>query len=329
MSDNSELMLTIRGIIEKRGKAAQNKAKQEVLNTQYSGGVINTALKYFVRVNAKNSLPVFPALVHMSCEAAGGDPETTNDVSAALILIAWAADIHDDIIDNSTHKFSHRTIFGKFGVAVALLTGDALIAQGYHLLYQACKTLNTYQRDKILNLISQVIFEISRAEVKDVNLRNSPNLSPADALVALRLKAAVPALHCMIGGIMGNADEKTITALKNYGETFGTLALIVEEVMDVTDYEELNNRIRNEYLPLPILYANQDIDASRQIQQLIHGDFDKVAFKRLIEIVMDQKHVDMLKRKLSEIRRQGSKELGVLPDNLAIKELSLLLQVTG
>jgi geranylgeranyl diphosphate synthase type I len=70
-----------------------------------------------------------PALMVLSCEAAGGDPKLVEPVAKALILISGAFDIHDDIIDKSYERTEKKTktLLGIYGYESMLLAGDSLI----------------------------------------------------------------------------------------------------------------------------------------------------------------------------------------------------------
>jgi geranylgeranyl pyrophosphate synthase len=46
--------------------------------------------------------------------------------------------------------------------------------------------------------------------------------------------------------------------LGSYGRTLGILTQLREEFSDIFEEEELNHRLRDEYLPLPILLAMQE-----------------------------------------------------------------------
>ena len=50
----------------------------------------------------------------MSCEAVGGDAEKTTPFGEAIVLISAAADLHDDVIDQSFKKGQKQTVLGKF-----------------------------------------------------------------------------------------------------------------------------------------------------------------------------------------------------------------------
>jgi geranylgeranyl pyrophosphate synthase len=329
MSD-AELLTRVKEIIDRKGRAGLEKAKAQILQSNYNGGTVNSALKYFVRVSAKKSLPVFPALLTLSCEACGGSAEEACDVGASLVLIAWAADIHDDVIDKSLVKYGKKTVYGKYGSDVALLAGDALLIQGYNSLYNSCASLNEERRNKIMSLVPAALFEVSQAEAKEVALRKKPDLTPKEVLELLRLKAAVPILNCRIGGILGNGNEKTLRILGEYGEAFGIVSLMIEEFMDLMDYEELVNRIKNEYLPLPTLYALQDFTIKREIMGLVSKpNFDEASQKAIAELTTETMCFNEFKCKISSLSIRSLKEIKTVPDKIAAKEFTLLLQVIG
>ena len=145
-------------MVERRGRAAMEKAKQEILNTAYDNGVIASALKYYANVNLPLVMPIFPALMSIAYDVAKQDKTPKVDlesVAAAMVLIAFSADIHDDIIDQSDVKYAKKTVCGKFGPGIALLAGDALLIQGSTLLHQACESLTCTAEKRNIRFDSQ------------------------------------------------------------------------------------------------------------------------------------------------------------------------------
>jgi geranylgeranyl pyrophosphate synthase len=327
MSDNlEELARTAKEIIEKNGQEAYDMAKAEIINSKYDGGQVSEALKYFTKANFTNALPVFPALLTLSCKAVGKSSKKTVSVGASLALIAWAADIHDDIIDQSLTKYSQQTVFGKFGGSIALLAGDALLIQGNNLLHKESAGLTENQKNTIVNSVSEALFEISKAEAKEVTLRSKADVTPEDVFALLELKAVVPALHCKIGAVLGQANSEEVAVLEKYGRIYGMVALLFEEFMDFLEYDELQNRIKNELLPLPILCAYQNLEAKDKIVSLI-ANFKQESHKELIRIVNETQQAKELENILLDYAKKGTKESRFITGSHATEELALLLSV--
>lgn len=328
MNSNSELMDAAEGVIEKRGKAVLEKAIHEILSFQYNGGIISSALEYFATVTLRGVLPVFPALLSLSCEAVGGKTDRTTSVGAALVLVAGAADIHDDIIDQSQVKYSKKTVFGKFGSTVALLAGDELLMQGLILLQRECELLSKKRRETILNLLYRALVEISQAEAKEAQLMKKTEVNPKEYFELIREKAVVPELHCKIGSILGNGDDSTVEALGHYGRTFGIVSLVREEFIDLLEYPELRNRLTNECPPLPLLYALQNSEIKKEVKSLIESsNLTKKSASRIAKIVLDSEEVEELRK---DMNLRIEEELRQLPftlvDNIKT-EARLILKV--
>jgi geranylgeranyl pyrophosphate synthase len=328
MTTEPEMMEKVKGIVERRGKAAIEKAAREILSLPYMGGKVSSALKYFAEVTLQGALPVFPTLISLSFDAAGGTKaEKTTNVGAALTLAAAAADIHDDIIDQSRVKYSRKTVFGKFGGDIALLAGDALLVQGMMLLHEECNSLPDGQRKAILSLVSDAIFGISNAEAKETGLRRKLETTAKEYSDVIKLKSVVPEVHCKIGAILGNANEATVKSLGDYGRTFGTVASIKEEFIDLMDCSALQNRIQNEVPPLPLLYALQNSRIMSELTPLLKNSIlTRKSASRIVRVVLGSEEAQRLKKDAdSTIEKQISVLCFIRDDGLR-DEVALLLK---
>jgi geranylgeranyl pyrophosphate synthase len=329
MTSESGLMEKLKGIIEKRGRVALEQAKQEILDSPYDGGVVSSALKYFARVTLKGGLPVFPALISLSCEAVGGKTEKTTSIGAALTLIAGVADIHDDIIDQSAIKYSKKTVFGKFGGDIALLAGDALLIQGVMFLHRECESLPKRQRKTILSLITSAFFEISNAEAKETRLMRRLDITPQEYFEMISLKAVVHEVHCKIGGILGNGDMELVEALGNYGRVFGIVSGIRDDFIDLFEYPELENRLKNECLPLPMLCALQNSEIKKEFTKFLgKQNLTEKQVQRFASISLKSAEVEKLKTEMNRMIQKAIDELPPIKNPSIEKELRVLLKVT-
>jgi len=317
-----------KAIVEKRGRAAMEKARNAILDSKYNGGVISSALEYFATVTLQGALPVFPALLSLSCDAVGGNMDRTTSIGASLTLIAGAADIHDDIIDQSQAKYSRKTVFGKFGGAVALLAGDALLVQGLISLQKEIESLSKQQKEAILNLLFQALIEISQAEAKEAKLIKKSQVHQQEYFELIRQKAVVPDLHCRIGAILGNGDSSAIEALGHYGRAYGIVSLIRDEFIDLFEYPELRNRLMNEYPPLPLLIALQNSEIKNGVKQLIESpNLSKKDTSRIIKTILESNPVRELKKDMNFRIKEGLQQLSYISAQKVKTEATVLLQI--
>ncbi len=318
-------------MVERRGRAAMEKAKQEILNTTYDNGAIASALKYYAKVNFPLVMPIFPALMSLAYDAVKQGKTSKPDlesVAAAMVLTAFSADIHDDIIDQSDVKYAKKTVCGKFGSGIALLAGDALLIQGNTMLHQACETLTVKQRKEISSLIPKALYEISTAEALEIKLSKKPVIDPEEHFNVMRLKGVVAEVQCRIGGILGEADEASLEVLAGYGRTVGMLGAIKDEFSDIFNGQELLHRIKFECPPMPMVYACQDKKVRSQIRELVDDpDFSNKHVRKIGKLIMGSEGYQKLIREINDEIGLELKNLALYNENGVVDEMTLLLRV--
>jgi len=314
-------------IIDKRGRTALEEASREILQNQHDGGIVSDALNYYAKETFPSVLPLFPALISLSCEAVGGQPEKTKPLAVAMMLITASGDIHDDIIDKSTHKFGKKTLFGKYGSEVTLLAGDTLLVQGMTLFQNRCDSLSREQKQAISGLICKSMFEIAKAEAIETRLWKKANVTPQEYFEVIRLKGSIAEAQCRIGGILGDADEKSLDSIAHFGRVIGILSTMMDEFMDILNFSELQHRIKNELPPYPMICAFENEVLKKQINLIISkAEFLRKDAKVVAEKILNSEEAHNLKVELKELVENELKNNFLLKKNKRGKELIILLQ---
>ncbi|MCW4019185.1 MAG: polyprenyl synthetase family protein [Candidatus Bathyarchaeota archaeon] len=296
---SDQQLKAMRKIFEERGRISLRNAKRTLRLNFKENTRLSEAVQHFSKVTLRNVLPVFPALISISCEAVGGQPQKAEPFGEAIILISGAADIHDDIIDRSPSKGPKHTVYGKFGVASAILAGDALLIQGLNRLSQACETVSQEKGEIVKNLVTQAIFEISNAEICESQLKKQQyDIQIDDCDKIINLKAVVPELCMKIGAIIGDGNKKHVDQLGHFGRTYGIVSIIAEEFADLFDLTEMQNRLKNECPPLPLIYALQDQELRKTMLPLETDFASEEDHEKLINNVLGSDGVTMLTQKV-------------------------------
>ena len=285
MSSNVKIMKDVIELLENRGKKAVEASKQYVLRKKIDYEPLNEAIKYFMNEFWFDVL--HPALISIACEAVGGNPDETTNVGAAVVLLAGGADIHDDIIDQSTIKEPMPTVFGKFGGDIAILAGDILLTQGLYLLHDACENLSKGNKREILDSILGAFYEICAGEAKEVSFRGKLDIPKDIYLDIIRKKVAAAEATTRIGAIIGGGSKEEIDLLGHYGRTYGVLLALRDEFVDVYEPDELSNRVKKECLPLPILLALQDKSRGPLILELLEKEMTEETIESLVNLTID------------------------------------------
>jgi geranylgeranyl pyrophosphate synthase len=324
---NKKMMEKVKKLLKERGRKAYEVAKEEILNEEIGYEPVRDALEYFIEELWHNFQ--HPALLSLTCESVGGKPEDTTFIGAALVLLTGAADIHDDIIDQSKTKGSKPTVFGKFGRDMALLVGDALLLKGFTLLQKACEGLPRRQGEKIISSVREAFFEIGVAEAKETSFRGNWNLAPEEYLDIIKMKAAIADVSARIGAVVGGGSASEIEALSKYGRTLGILATIRDDYIDVFEPDELKNRAKNECLPLPILYAFNNQKVKHKIVNMLRKrELRGEDVYRIAENIMETEEIQALKKEMRLLLKGGLTSLKIIRNQKIINDLEEMLYAT-
>src|ERR687897_3506377 len=95
-------------------------------------GALDEALHYPLEAGGKRIRPVFCVAV---AEAAGGSIDDALPAAAALELVHTFSLVHDDLpaLDDDDERRGRPSAHVAFGEGVALLAGDALLAESFRL----------------------------------------------------------------------------------------------------------------------------------------------------------------------------------------------------
>ncbi|XES77828.1 MAG: polyprenyl synthetase family protein [Candidatus Bathyarchaeia archaeon] len=324
MPTEEKLMHKVHALMRKRGEKALKLAQETVLQEKFDFAPLNEAMKYFMEEVWFDFL--HPALLSLASEAVGGKPEDTAQVGAAFVLLAGGADVHDDIIDQSATKGGKPTVYGKFGRDITILTGDALLFDGLYLLHEAVGSLSEEKRRHILVTVKQAFRGISSAEAKETSFREKTEITGEEYLNIIRMKIAVAEATTKVGAILGGGTAEEVALLSSFGRRFGILNTVRDEIIDMFEAEELENRKEKECLPLPILFTFKDTEKKAKILRLLNNQITEEILEEILNLVLDSEETNKLTQEMHAIMAEGIKQLNNI--GKCKQELTLLLQST-
>jgi geranylgeranyl pyrophosphate synthase len=321
-SDQSgQISLEVSKILQETGIEGLTLARKIMLEEKIESLELHEAINYFM---ASWKDVFHPALVSLACESVGGKTDqNVIKAGSGLVLLAGGADIHDDIIDNSSIKYGKETVFGKYGKDIAILAGDALIVKGFATLYEACLQLNVNQSKAIFDVTLNAFFGISSAEAHESSLKKASNMAPEQYLDMIKLKASVGEATAIIGAIFGMGSSVDAAILASFGRTFSILMTLKDEFIDVYEIEEMKNRLNSEWLPLPILYAMKNELVAAKLRKIIKPDLSEQALEKILQILAQSKEVDELIQWMKETVNQEIIKIEKLQNNVNIFTLML------
>jgi geranylgeranyl pyrophosphate synthase len=303
-------------VLKQKARRPLETAKKAVLSEVIQNEEAREALRYYAGDFLE---PTAPAFVSLACEAVGGDASSTTLIGAAITLYVGAVDIHDDVIDQSRRKNGRPTVFGRFGKDIALLTGDALLFEGFTLFYKAVQVLEVNNGNSVADVMKMAFFEMGDAHAMEVSMKGKPvEVTPQEYLLMINKKVAPWEAFTRIGAILGNGTENQIQALAKYGRNWGMLSTMRNDFVDLFDVDELQNRIVNEILPLPILYAFENAKDKKTIVSLLSKErVTQKDVELILDIVLKSKYVENLRTFMKGLMNEAKLQLHTVEESEA------------
>ena len=175
-----------------------------------------------------------PILALAACEAAGGQAADALHASCALELIHAYSLVHDDLpaMDDDDFRRGRPSCHRKFGEALGILTGDALLTYAFQLLTRANHHPGVHL---------QVAQEIARAigtegmiggQVADVTQGRRTADARSIELINRRKTGALLSACVRVGALLGRASPADYRALCRYGDRVGLVFQLVDDLLD-------------------------------------------------------------------------------------------------
>lgn len=228
-----------------------------------------------------------PALVFATA-ACGPAPDrvAAAKCAAALELTHLSSLIHDDLIDRAESRGDLPTLHTSAGLAAAVVGGDYLLAVGGRLVAEVSAEAALVWHQAYADLCVGQARELANTHRTDV--------TTAEYLAAIRGKtAALMAASCRLGALCGGFGPAEVEAHARFGEAFGMVFQLVDDLMDVVATAESWAKPVGQDVPNGVYTA-------AVIAALEHSD-DR--FRRLFGPSMAATQVDLV---LDRARRIGT-----------------------
>jgi geranylgeranyl pyrophosphate synthase len=282
-------------ILEEKSKKGIDLAKRMMLEEKIKSDIIRHALEYYV---SNWEILTHPAPFAIAYEAVGGDPDKMAEAQAAVVMLSAALDIHDDIIDKSETKHGKQTLTGKYGQDIALLLGNAFFVNGFMLLDYSASKLRPEKIQAIFHITKKALFEVGDAHALEFRFRQKMHANAEEYMQILKMKAVTTQMSMQLGAMLGGGTNEEMEALTRYGRILGILAALREEFIDIFETQELNQRLQNECLPIPILYALEDSNSKKMEEILSKKKIREDNAEDLLRLISQSRRVKALKKEM-------------------------------
>ena len=182
-----------------------------------------------------------PYLVMKACELVGGDPDLAVPYAAALEVLHNFTLVHDDIMDNDSIRRGVQTVHARWGVPIAIASGDLLFAKVYEAMYRP-SIRGELPSDRVVACIERVTdaaIAICEGQVLDMSYPNISEVSEKDYALMVGSKTSALFKACAeVGAIVGGGDQDQVERVGSFAYDAGIAFQIVDDVLGATADEK-------------------------------------------------------------------------------------------
>lgn len=179
-------------------------------------------------------------LVMASCAAVGGNIKKTSGLVAAVEMVHSYSLVHDDLpcMDDDELRRGKPTNHRVYGDAIAVLAGDALLTEAFAELARMPEKYGVSPETTV-----RVIAELSQGagsqgmvggQVVDILSQNQQLSKETLSYIHTHKTGALFKAALRGGALIGDCTEKQLEKITHYGENFGLLFQITDDILDET-----------------------------------------------------------------------------------------------
>ena len=240
-----------------------------IRNLDKSNSVILDGMEYALLAGGKRIRPAFSL---MGALIGGLEIEKVQDFAAGIEFIHTYSLVHDDLpgMDDDDLRRGKPTCHVKYGVGEAILIGDSLLTHGISLLLKPIDGVSLENQIKAARLMIDSIGLLGMIGGQAADLvQEKSGQGNIETLEYIHKHKTGKLLESSLlsGAILAGADKSVQDDLLAYGQGFGLVFQITDDILDLTSsVEELGKPIgsdlKNEKLTYPKLYG---IEKARQM----------------------------------------------------------------
>jgi len=228
------------------------------------------------------------ALTLLGAEAVGSTAAMSVAGGVAVELIHNFSLIHDDIMDNDRVRRHRATVWDVFGVADAIIVGDAMHALAFQVLLDDTATPHAAGATQRLARATSAMIA---GQAQDVALDrgNTASLNECIAMEANKTGALL-AQSVAIGAVLGGGDPGVVDALEAFGIALGIGFQAVDDVLGIwgdsaATGKPVGNDLREHKKSMPIAIA---LDRGGDIAESVLAAFSEPLSDSQIQALASQ-----------------------------------------
>lgn len=197
---------------------------------------VHRAMRYSVFAGGKRLRPI---LMISASEAVGGSAKQVMHAACAMEMIHTYSLIHDDLpaMDDDDFRRGRSTNHKVFGEATAILAGDALLTEAFHLLANAEANLTVPPATalRVIEIIARYAGSqgMVGGQVIDMESEGRQIDFPTLEYIHTHKTGGLILASAQVGALLGGGNEEQFAALTRFGGAAGLAFQIADDILDI------------------------------------------------------------------------------------------------
>jgi geranylgeranyl diphosphate synthase type II len=240
-------------------------------------------ITYMMSLGGKRLRPV---LVLMACNLY--KEEVTDALPAAIAIEVFHnfTLVHDDIMDNAPLRRGKETVYKKWSMPIAILSGDMMLIKAIDILAQT----ENADFKKLLTVFNKAAAEVCEGQQIDMNFETQVSVSHEQYIEMITLKTAVLlGASLQLGALIGGASNADAEHIYEFGKNIGIAFQIQDDILDsFGETAQVGKMIGGD------IAANKKTLLLIELLASVHKD-DQVALNQMLQLEASEKIPAILK----------------------------------
>ncbi len=286
--------------------------------------LINTIIRYISRKKGKQ---LRPRLCLLSAKLCGEPTENTYRAAALIEMIHVATLIHDDVVDDADLRRGWPSVNRVWKNKLSILVGD--------FMFSKALTNMIHLKDfDALDILSSTAQRLSQGEIQQIEKAIKKNMTEEVYYQMVSDKtASLFSAACKLGVMTVTEDNDKREALAKFGEKFGLVFQIKDDLLDITGNVEGLGKpagfdLKKNILTLPLIHLFEKLDSSdsKRVKRQLRNHVKKSELKEIRMLIENHGGIQFAEKQIDRLSKEAQDELNIFPDSIYKDDLLAALK---
>ncbi|MCM1370184.1 MAG: polyprenyl synthetase family protein [Candidatus Amulumruptor caecigallinarius] len=204
--------------------------EQRILELSLPGGDLGGLYEPIAYSMSAGGKRIRPVLVLMTADAFGNNAAEAENAAIGLEMFHNFTLLHDDVMDNSELRRGRPSVFAKWDVNTAILSGDTMLTLASQLVAEVSDSILR----KVLDAFNDMALRVYEGQRLDMDFEQRDDVTADDYIRMISFKTgALLGASCAIGALIGGASDEDAAKMAEYGIMLGIAFQIQDDRLDV------------------------------------------------------------------------------------------------